>query len=253
MSSAQRGRCRGSVSRPRGSWASYTYWTHHACHARIPASGAVQRPAHASVPVRSEVAKGSRSSGGSYGIRRSTRTAAADWGRDAGEVKTVTTNRDFKQVVRRRMAQSGETYTAARAAVEQHDSPRMATPADPSEQLTYDAARGEQERLVGRLFTDGRLAHIPAKRKTRVAALLEVLTRFEPGRVYTEPDVNEVLLRVHEDFAYLRRELVNYRYLTRADGRYSVVSQSPVRAPIERQEIPAWEAFWLPRFLAGGE
>lgn len=79
-----------------------------------------------------------------------------------------------------------------------------------------------------------------------------MLTRFEPGRVYTEPEVNEVLLGVHEDFAYLRRELVNYRYLERAEGRYRVVAQTPVRAPIECQEIPAWEAVWLPEFLTGG-
>jgi hypothetical protein len=79
-----------------------------------------------------------------------------------------------------------------------------------------------------------------------------VLTRFEPGRVYSEPEVNEVLLGVHEDFAYLRRELVNYQYLERSEGRYRVVAQAPTRAPVEHQEIPAWEAAWLPGFLAGG-
>lgn len=53
------------------------------------------------------------------------------------------------------------------------------------------------------------------------------------------------------DFAYLRRELVNYRYLERADGRYRTPAQAPVRAAIEHQEIPAWEVVWLPGFLAG--
>lgn len=151
----------------------------------------------------------------------------------------MTKDRDFKQVVRARMTETGETYTAARAAVE-----RQPTPA-------YDAARLEQERLVRRLFTDGRLAQVPAKRKRRAGALLEVLSRFEPGRTYSEPEVNEVLLQVNEDFAYLRRELVNYHYLQRTDGRYRVVSQAPERSAIERQEIPEWEAFWLPGFLAG--
>jgi hypothetical protein len=95
------------------------------------------------------------------------------------------------------------------------------------------------------------LAQIPAKRKARAGALLEVLTRFEPGTVYAEPQVNEILRSVHEDFAYLRRELVNYHYLERAEGRYRVVGQAPTRAGIERQEIPDWEAVWLPEFLAG--
>jgi len=163
----------------------------------------------------------------------------------------MTRDRDFKQLVRERMARTGETYTAARAALEQQAPPPVGSPEQPPS-AAYDAARREQQRLVDRLFTGGRLARVPAKRKTRAAALLEVLTRFEPGRDYSEPEVNEVLLGVHEDFAYLRRELVNYRYLERADGRYRVVAQAPVRAPIERQEIPSWEAVWLPGFVAGG-
>ena len=158
----------------------------------------------------------------------------------------MTRNSDYKQVVRERMAETGESYTVARAAIEQQAPPRAA-----ADLAAYDAARSEQERLVARLFTDGRLARIPAKRKTRAGALLEVLTRFEPGREYSEPEVNEVLLDVHEDFAYLRRELVNYHYLERADGRYRVVAAAPIRARIEVQEIPAWEAVWLPGFVAG--
>lgn len=165
----------------------------------------------------------------------------------------MTKDRDFKQVIRARMTQTGETYTAARAAVQQQAPPRVVTRPGPTSPTAYDAARREQERLVERLFSDGRLAQIPAKRKTRAAVLLEVLTHFEPGRVYTEPDVNQVLLGVHPDFAYLRRELVNYRYLERAEGRYRVVAQAPTRAPIEHQEIPDWEAVWLPGFVADGQ
>jgi hypothetical protein len=149
------------------------------------------------------------------------------------------------------MARTGESYTAARAALEQQAPSGVVATHAPADRTGYDAARREQERLVGRFFTDGRLARIPAKRKARAGALLEVLTRFEPGHVYTEAEVNQVLLAVHDDFACLRRELVNYRYLERAEGRYRVVAQAPVRAPIERQEIPAWEAVWLPGFLTG--
>ena len=136
----------------------------------------------------------------------------------------MTRNSDFKQVVRARMAETGEAY---------------------------DAARTEQERLVARLFTDGRIERVPARRKVRAAVLLEVVSRFEPGRDYAEREVNEVLLGVHEDFAYLRRELVNYHYLQREDGRYRTADRAPERTPVEHQEIPAWEAHWLPGFLAG--
>ena len=152
----------------------------------------------------------------------------------------MTRDSDFKQVVRARMAETGETYTAARAALE-------AGAYDPE----LRAAREEQQRIVGRLFNDGRIERVPAKRKVRAAVLLEVLSRFEPGRDYAEREVNEVLLGVHEDFAYLRRELVNYHYLEREAGRYRTAAQAPERSAIERQEIPAWEAHWLPAFLDG--
>lgn len=153
----------------------------------------------------------------------------------------MTRDADFKKVVRSRMAETGEGYTAALAAV------RATRPGD----ATYDEARREQERIVGRLFTDGRIARVPAKRKTRAAVLLEVLRRFEPGREYAEKEVDAILLGVHEDFAYLRRELVNYRYLEREAGRYRTAAVAPERMPVEHQEIPAWEAVWLPGFLAG--
>ena len=148
----------------------------------------------------------------------------------------MTRDSDFKQVVRARMAETGESYTAARAALGRE---------------AYDTARAEQERLVGRLFTDGRIERVPARRKVRAAVLLEVVARFEPGREYAEKEVNEVLLGVHEDFAYLRRELVNYHYLERQDGRYRTAAQAPERSAIERQEIPEWEGHWLEGFLAG--
>ena len=154
----------------------------------------------------------------------------------------MTKDSDFKQVVRTRMAETGETYTAARAAVQASRSPH---------QESYDAARAEQERLVGRLFRDGRIERVPARRKVRAAVLLEVLRRFEPGRDYSEPEVNGVLLGVHEDFAYLRRELVNYHYLDREAGRYRTAEHAPERSAIERQEIPAWEEHWLEGFLGG--
>ena len=86
---------------------------------------------------------------------------------------------------------------------------------------------------------------MPAKRKVRAAVLLEVVSRFEPGRDYAEKEVNEILLGVHEDFAYLRRELVNYHYLEREAGRYRTAARAPERSAVERQEIPAWEAHWL--------
>ncbi|MBD5831210.1 DUF2087 domain-containing protein [Janibacter melonis] len=142
------------------------------------------------------------------------------------------------------MAQTGEPYTAALAHIRGHTPGTGCTSA-------HDEARREQERLVDRQFRGGQLTQIPSKRKTRAAVLLELLPLFEVGRMYLEPEVNEILRRVHADVAYLRRELVNYHYLQRAEGQYRVVVKSPTRPPCQRQEIPEWEAAWLPLFLSG--
>ena len=68
----------------------------------------------------------------------------------------------------------------------------------------------------------GQLAAFPAKRKMKMPALRYLAEKFEPGRVYSEREVNELLNRWHtfEDPATLRRELFNGCFLGRQpDGR----------------------------------
>lgn len=75
-------------------------------------------------------------------------------------------------------------------------------------------------RSVHALFSQGRLTAIPrkpARREQLLAHLAETL--FEPGRDYTEREVNDALLAVHDDCAALRRYLVVAGLLTRTkDG-----------------------------------
>lgn len=109
----------------------------------------------------------------------------------------------------------------------------------------------EQARHV-RIFFDGpRLRSIPAKRKARVSVLLELLRRFEPGRRYRESEVNAILREAHDDVAFLRRELVDYRYLSREAGVYWVSTEPPVRDANESQEVPAGEADWVGMLVRG--
>ncbi|HEX2700785.1 MAG TPA: DUF2087 domain-containing protein [Acidimicrobiales bacterium] len=67
---------------------------------------------------------------------------------------------------------------------------------------------------------DGRLASIPTAKAKRLVVLDFLAGRFEPGRVYPENDVNGILGRVHDDYAALRRYLVDEGFLERRDGFY---------------------------------
>lgn len=119
-------------------------------------------------------------------------------------------------------------------------------PAAPGPAMADDP---EHERHL-RIFFDGaRLRQIPAKRKARVSVLLHLLRGFEPGRDYSEAEVNTILREAHDDVATLRRELVDYRYLTRVGGVYSVVEAPPERDANEAQEVPAGEAAWIGALL----
>jgi hypothetical protein len=192
----------------------------------------------------------------------------------------MTTDADFKALVRARMAQTGQSYTAARAdlllsreatgrdhatpdddaASETAPSAASAASAEPirsSPTTTSAAAERTPDEVFRdktlRAFFDGeRLRSIPAKRRARVVVLLQLLRRFESGRTYAEHEVNDLLRRSHDDVASLRRELVDYRYLERADGRYWVTDQAPVRDANETQEVPASEADLLTAMREGG-
>lgn len=85
---------------------------------------------------------------------------------------------------------------------------------------------------------DGRLLHLPAKRRARVVVLVELVELFTPGVRYPEREVSRILAQVHDDFASLRRELVDYGLLQRADGHYQVAAQFPTLGPAVAPEIP---------------
>ena len=77
------------------------------------------------------------------------------------------------------------------------------------------------ERILRQFLTDdGRLHTVPSKRAKLLVVLDHLAQAFEPGRVYPEAEVNEVLQRFHPDHAALRRYLVDDQFLSRDDGRY---------------------------------
>lgn len=101
-----------------------------------------------------------------------------------------------------------------------------------------------------RNFLEGdRLKHIPAQRKKRVIVLQFFLERFSPSCTYSEREVNNLLRSAHPDVATLRRELVDYGFMTRESGIYRVAQQLPVRGAVVQQEISGDEHRWLRDFL----
>ena len=76
------------------------------------------------------------------------------------------------------------------------------------------------DELVGRFIKDGRLVIMPTKRSKLRPVLDHLAQEFEPGRTYPEPEVNEILERYHDDYAALRRYLVEEGFMAREAGVY---------------------------------
>lgn len=84
-------------------------------------------------------------------------------------------------------------------------------PANAAESADVDEA---DRRVLRGLLRGEELKHIPSG--DRLQPVLRWLAgKFEPGRRYPEREVNELLKRHHPDFATLRRDLVDFRYLAR--------------------------------------
>jgi predicted transcriptional regulator len=87
--------------------------------------------------------------------------------------------------------------------------------------------------LKNYLTADGRLKDFPAQQKKMEAILRYVVQAFQPGQRYTEKQVNEILTRVNEDTARLRRDLVEFGLMNRqgGGGEYWRVGAAPQPKP----------------------
>ena len=90
----------------------------------------------------------------------------------------------------------------------------------PSMAAEVDLEAYDRKVLRDVLLPDGRLKVIPAQRKKREVVLQHILKQFETGKRYSEKQVNEILSRFHADTATLRREMISYKLMGRAEGEY---------------------------------
>jgi biotin operon repressor len=86
--------------------------------------------------------------------------------------------------------------------------------------LALGAVDEEEEAVLRQYFRGGSLREIPAKQSKRRIVLTRLALEFEAGVKYPERQINETLRRFHDDYATLRRYLVDEQFLTREKGLY---------------------------------
>ena len=90
-----------------------------------------------------------------------------------------------------------------------------------SARVEKDAFR---DKVLQIFFRRGRLKGIPAQLKKRQIVIERLAKEFEPGRAYTEREVNQVLVEFHDDVATLRRGLIEHKLMERDHGLYRRLS-----------------------------
>ncbi len=148
---------------------------------------------------------------------RSAADVAAATGVDARRVLTVLGPLVIAGLVERRPGEP-DRYRLDTAALRRlaHDLPH---PPPPAREVMYGMTEAEQT-VLARFFEGRRLTEIPSHRSKRRVVLERLALEFEPGRHYPEAEVNAILRGYHDDYASLRRHLVDEGLLDRADGRY---------------------------------
>jgi predicted transcriptional regulator len=86
-----------------------------------------------------------------------------------------------------------------------------------TEHLDLDAY---DRKVLRDYMEDGRLKQIPRQWKKREVILRYLVEQFEWDQRYTEREVNEIISRTHDDFATLRRQLIDSRRMARERDVY---------------------------------
>jgi hypothetical protein len=90
--------------------------------------------------------------------------------------------------------------------------------AQPAQPIVHNVA--EEQRILNNFIVNGRLTKIPQMEKKRVIILRWLADKLEVDRRYQEKEINAFLKLYHEDYATLRREMINSRILARENGVY---------------------------------
>ena len=90
------------------------------------------------------------------------------------------------------------------------------------EQMDEQQKREEEYRrkVIKAFFEYGKLRSIPVQRKKKIICYEQIAAHFEPGKVYEEKEVNEIILAVHEDYCTIRRDMISEGIFRREGNRY---------------------------------
>ena len=82
----------------------------------------------------------------------------------------------------------------------------------------YNITDTERQKTIQTYIDEnGAIKQFPAKEKKKIILLREIMNNFVQDREYPEVEVNRILGRIYDDYATIRRALIEYGFLDRSD------------------------------------
>ncbi|WMM24894.1 DUF2087 domain-containing protein [Tissierella sp. MB52-C2] len=82
----------------------------------------------------------------------------------------------------------------------------------------YNITDKEREKTIKNYMDEsGSIKIFPAKEKKKIIVLSEIVKHFSKGKKYSEKEINRILQRIHEDYATIRRALIEYGFIERTN------------------------------------
>jgi hypothetical protein len=82
----------------------------------------------------------------------------------------------------------------------------------------YAITEKERENVIKNCIKNDKIVNIPRSEKKKIIILKYLSQKFQHNKKYTETEVNETIKQMHEDFAALRRYLIQYGFMDREDN-----------------------------------
>jgi predicted transcriptional regulator len=77
-----------------------------------------------------------------------------------------------------------------------------------------------KNKILKTFIKHNKLIKIPVQYKKRLVILEEICRQFQPGKIYRENEIDEILESYYEDFTSLRRYLIDHQFLSRDNENY---------------------------------
>ena len=86
-----------------------------------------------------------------------------------------------------------------------------------------------RQKVLKTFFRKNRLVKLPVQKKKKLIVLEEFIRKFTPGRKYREEEVNDIIIKLYDDYCTIRRLMVDEGIMTRDKQVYLLNKKDKVR------------------------